>query len=158
MGRQKEMVVALTGHQYQRLASKESYVIKWMKRILEVIGEGQTDFVAICGGAAGSDELFGKVCADKKIPFKLYLPIEDYRGKELNYLKSKCQAMVVMADEWEKGLDTKRDKMMVDDCDILLAVWDGIPAGGTYQTIRYAAKQGKPVIFMPRTIFKREIL
>ena len=32
---------------------------------------------------------------------------------------------------------------MVDDCDILLVVWDGIEVGGSYLTYKYAKEKGK---------------
>ncbi len=38
---------------------------------------------------------------------------------------------------------------VVDDCDIVLAVWDGCPShvvGGTAETVAYARKLGKPLI------------
>ena len=42
-----------------------------------------------------------------------------------------------------------RDKKMVDAADICLVVWDGIPAGGTYYTMRYAEEQGKEIRYFP---------
>ena len=38
---------------------------------------------------------------------------------------------------------------MVDDCDVLLAVWDGKPWGGAYYTCRYALEKGRNVLFYP---------
>lgn len=40
---------------------------------------------------------------------------------------------------------------VVDDCDIVLAVWDGQPtsgAGGTAETVAYARERGKPLIII----------
>lgn len=39
----------------------------------------------------------------------------------------------------------KRNEFMVDNCDILIAVWDG-SRGGTYNCIKYCEKQGKEII------------
>ena len=36
---------------------------------------------------------------------------------------------------------------MVNNCDILYAVFDGIKNGGTYITVQYAEKIGKPIIY-----------
>lgn len=38
-----------------------------------------------------------------------------------------------------------RNKWMVDESDHVLALWNGQMGGGTYNTIRYALDQGKPV-------------
>ena len=42
---------------------------------------------------------------------------------------------------------------MVDNCDLLLAVWDGVEAGGTWLTVNYARKIGKPIVYYN---FKKE--
>ena len=41
----------------------------------------------------------------------------------------------------------KRNRYMVDQADVLIAVWDGSPSG-TGKTVRYAHQQGKPVIII----------
>ena len=38
---------------------------------------------------------------------------------------------------------------MVDDCDLLLVVWDGKPFGGTYITYQYALEEGKNILIYP---------
>ena len=59
-----------------------------------------------------------------------------------------------MQEEWSRGCDDIRDRFMVDNCDILLAIWDGIRAGGVWSTIQYAKSQGKPIVYIDRSIFK----
>ena len=39
----------------------------------------------------------------------------------------------------------KRNEWMVDNSDAVIAVWDGTPSG-TANTVKYAQKQGKPVL------------
>ena len=39
----------------------------------------------------------------------------------------------------------KRNEWMVDNCDAVIAVWDGAP-GGTANTVDYARKLGKSVL------------
>ena len=150
------MIIALTGHQPPRLNSRELLIYNWIESTLQIFAEGQDGNIScICGGAAGADELFAKACMKKGVPFDLYLPIESYRGKELARYKRNCRKVVAAAGEWQKGLDTKRDKMMVDNCDVLFAVWDGKPVGGAYETIQYAKKKGKMIIYLPQSIFNR---
>ena len=35
---------------------------------------------------------------------------------------------------------------MIEDCDLLLVVWDGKPNGGTYYTYTNALERGKPIL------------
>ena len=37
---------------------------------------------------------------------------------------------------------------MVDNCDVLLALWDGVERGGTWYTILYARFKGRPVVHL----------
>ena len=39
----------------------------------------------------------------------------------------------------------KRNRYMVDNSDIVIAVWDGTP-GGTENTVRYAEKLGRKIL------------
>ena len=57
--------------------------------------------------------------------------------------------IVFYAEKYNKKNYTERDKKMVDAADICLVVWDGIPAGGTYYTMRYAEEQKKEVRYFP---------
>lgn len=41
-----------------------------------------------------------------------------------------------------------RNHYMVDNCDVLIAVWDGTKKGGTYNCIKYAKKLGKRIIYI----------
>lgn len=52
-------------------------------------------------------------------------------------------------ESYDKRSYYVRDKAMVDDSDVVLAVYDGIPAGGTYATIEYAKSKGKQIIYFP---------
>ena len=56
---------------------------------------------------------------------------------------------IELSDEFYKGCDNVRDQYMVDHCDVLFAVWDGIKSGGVWSTIRKAHKAGKQIIYCP---------
>ena len=42
-----------------------------------------------------------------------------------------------------------RDRQIVDGCDVVYALYDGRPGGGTAYTVRYALSHGKQVIVIP---------
>lgn len=152
-----QLKIACTGHRTERLRGKEEVVKEWIK---DVVGHFATycyeDVMLLCGGAEGTDEIFGQMVFDKTIPpvrLALYLPCRDYRAKELAYFNEELSSKVWAYESWRRGADNRRDRMMVDDCDVLLAVWDGLEVGGTWKTIEYARKKNKIIMYIPKEIF-----
>ena len=156
-----KMKYACTGHGIERLRGKEQEVREWLrKQIVDengFYGVDEDDVLLICGGAEGTDELFGSLALDyPKMGLALYLPFHLYRVGEMMDLRNRMNEMYWVSEVWRRGVDRKRDRMMVNDCDVLLAVWDGIKKGGTWETIKYAMKKGKPIIFFPMEILYNE--
>ena len=116
-----------------------------------------------CGMASGADILFGMTSiflkAGNVIPLRIHcvLPCKDYNSshKYYNDIKLLADEWIELADEFYKGCDNVRDQYMVDNCDILLAVWDGIKSGGVWSTIRKAQKAGKQIIYCP-VVYKKD--
>lgn len=150
------MKIALTGHTTARLRGKDTEVADWLKIVLTDLFIGEEDEL-LCGGAEGADTLFGE-CAFlfPHVKLKLCLPIKGYRGHALDALKERANDIFWVSEVWDKGLNTKRDRYMVDNCDVLLAVWDGIKDGGTWRTIQYAMKKKKRIIFIDEEVFLDE--
>lgn len=86
------------------------------------------------------------------------LPCKNYNSshKYYKFLKLKASEWIELSDEFYKGCDNVRDQYMVDHCDVLLAVWDGIKSGGVWSTIRKAQKAGKKIIYCPKEILEGE--
>ena len=79
--------------------------------------------VIISGGAAGTDTFAKQFAFKNQIKFLEFLP--DYKK----------------FDDKAKHI---RDKLIVEECDKLIAFWDG-ECEGTKYTMDYAEKLGKPV-------------
>ena len=47
------------------------------------------------------------------------------------------------------GCMGRRNRYMVDRSSLLLAVYDGIPRGGTMNTLAYAMRQGVQTVILP---------
>ena len=77
----------------------------------------------IHGAALGFDTQAGQYAESVGVPVKIYPP--DYA--------------------LGKGAPLIRNREMVDICDAVVACYDGRRTGGTFYTIEYAKKQGKPV-------------
>lgn len=82
------------------------------------------DIELVNGGAYGVDTLAQRWAERHGIKYQLFIP--DYKN-------------------YGKFAPLKRDSEMVDDCDTVVAFWDGLSKGTKY-TIEYALKRGKKVI------------
>ena len=77
---------------------------------------------------------------------KKYHPFEQYLMED--------SWIYMVSEEYHKENYFIRDKYMVDNCDILLAIWDGIEFGGTYNTIEYAKQINRKILYLPQSILQ----
>ena len=49
-----------------------------------------------------------------------------------------------------------RNQYMVDNSDLVLAIWNGKESGGTWNTIKYARKQGKKIQYLMLNDFEND--
>lgn len=151
------MRIGLTGHRTERLRGKEQEVKEWLVKVIDILSEGQPTMEFLCGCADGADELFGMLAYDyPKVHLTLCKPTRGYRFGKIDKLAERANGSVYMVDNWRKGADSLRDKYIADNCDVLLAVWDGDESSGVCGTIRFAKRAGKPIIYCPKSIFKGE--
>ena len=168
------MKVALTGHRPQRLGLPEdieddawepieTWILKQLVGLYKVSKNNGEDLTGYCGMASGCDIHFGYILSvirsiEDNVKLTCVLPCKAYNASHpfYNYLESESDEWIELADEFYKGCDNARDQYMVDHCDVLLAVWDGIKSGGVWSTIRKAQKAGKQIIYCPTEILKRE--
>lgn len=128
----------------------------------------------ICGGALGIDQMAFSCCHDicKRfsnclITLELAIPFKNQSCKWFNqqdverYNSQKQEAdMVTYVDKLDKykikgyqedvyypAKMQKRNEYMVDNCDLLIAVWDG-SKGGTANCVNYAKKLNKRIIII----------
>lgn len=92
------------------------------------------------GFAQGVDQIFAKIAKDRGVPL---LNVYPHRRKFHPYeeMLNENENVVFFSDTYSKSNYILRDRYMVDNADIVLAVFDGIPAGGTWQTIEYAKQK-----------------
>ena len=122
------------------------------KAIEKFYNKGYSRFAT--GMALGPDTWFAEEVMFLPQPRELccYIP---YRGHENGWnpedqdeyrdLLKEADKIIVAGKGYTKNIMTKRDRMLVDDCDALIAVWDGKTTGGTQHTVEYARKVGVPV-------------
>lgn len=151
------MKIALTGHQPSRLRGQEELIIEWIFELFLFLICMQDKLEILCGGAEGADRLWAEFydlnCNKNRAILRIY---EGYKGQ--------CKYRQMADELWwatEKGVPLDnynfvKDCRMIDDCDILLAVWDGVEEGGTWEAIQYARKKDKPIIYCPPSIMLRQ--
>ncbi len=114
----------------------------------------------ICGSALGADA----DCAEtiirlrKKYPYIKLQIAEAYEKYGENYApKNKARYLAIMAHadsvynackQFTPWCTARRNQYMVDNADMLIAIWNGEEKGGTFNTVKYALKKGLPIRYL----------
>jgi len=113
--------------------------------------EGYTRFLS--GFAQGADLLFAGIVAELKrentaIRLGALLP---YRNRLLSQeqtfqkLIAACDEVTVLSENYTPACFHERDRALVEAASLIIAVYDGRPAGGTRYTLRCARRLGREV-------------
>jgi len=150
------MKIAITGHRPNKLGndySLTSPLLLHIKAILqEQINIYQPEFM-ISGMALGIDTLWATLAIENNIKLIAAVPFKSQhikwtiKSQEIYFdLLSKAHQMINIsgADGYNLDYMQLRNEWMVDNCDMLIAVWDGTP-GGTCNCFRYANKRNKNI-------------
>ena len=153
------MIVAFTGHRPDKLNKEYTYegpCSEFLKnKLKKVLIERQVS-KAITGMALGFDTLAALVCLELDIPLLAAIPFagqekfwpktsQDLYWKILN--NSLVERHIVSDGCYAAYKMQKRNIFMVDECQKLIAAHDG-SAGGTLNTIRYAQKIDRDIIYI----------
>ena len=156
------MKLALYGHRLDRLPfpmDSESYntleLMLW-KSVSRYVDSGYDAF--ICGATQGMGMVLGEIIAAIKGPgcagLKLICVIpyreqarkwDDVWRLRYRYLLRDSDRIIQVCDEYQARCYQKQSRYIIDQCDALLAVYDGKGKGRTSYAVEYAKKQGKPV-------------
>ena len=68
---------------------------------------------------------------------------------------SRCDKIVTLQEAYTSDCMQKRNRYMVANSDILIAVWDKRINGGTAKTVEYARSIYKPVLIIDPNIYVR---
>ena len=148
-------IVTLTGHRPQKLPCKFDLTHPWFKSYKKVLKQTLADLnpkLIITGMALGHD-MWGAMWAYKNgVEYDAYIP---FKGQEkrwnkkdrqmYHFLLSHARGVKIASEKFSYESYIIRDKWMVDDGDIVLALNSGNKSG-TNTTVEYALKKGKEVI------------
>ena len=143
------MKIGITGHRPERLNKRGKQVQKWLEETIGQISKNQSDVVLLCGMAQGVDQMAAFAALHNKIKLKCYFPYRHILKGVQEYLADRADEVRYECEKFQKTCYFKRDRRIVDDCDVLIVVWDGKKVGGTWYTYEYALKQGKDIILFP---------
>lgn len=165
--KQKRLAMAVTGRRPKQLLG--GYNLKdgpnAILRVLfeHLIDEALADYeqvVCISGMALGVDTIFAlatlkaKELHGERVKLVCAVPFTDQASKWPEKSQRLYSAILQRSDgvvntsgdkTYKARYMHQRNEWMVDNCDILLAVWEGLEEGGTYECIKYAKRKGKPV-------------
>jgi len=142
--------VAFTGHR-----NIDSFAVEYLlEKQLSEISKWHYPVLGITGGAVGVDMLAAEACADCGVPYVVILPFpfRIFTAKWSSSARARLRRIIsgavrtfVVQSTFSMGGYQRRNEIMVNHCDLLVAVWRGTP-GGTANTVRYARQVGKPII------------
>ena len=139
------MKVMVTGHRPERITGREQEIKDWLTKQVEELKPSD----CISGMARGADQIFAEVAYEKNIPLICAWPYK----RKLHPVEQKyhdyAEVNYIAFQNYQPSCYVTRDKWMVDNCDIVLAVWDGNPVGGTFDTIEYARSKYKHIYLFP---------
>jgi len=133
--------------------------------IREVLGKlrGRTGWplAAVSSAASGGDTLFSEAVLEQKIPWVALLPfpVEEFRKDFDSESWARTERALAQAAQTQIEPPTTDRKeaflacgvRTVENCDVLVALWDGAEAagrGGTAEIVAYARSQEKPLVWI----------
>lgn len=148
------MRLAVTGHRPNKLGGYSDKAASMLRGF--AIDElhryvGQKDLKVFTGMALGWDQAIAVACLHLDLPFIAHLPCNNQECKwpqqskaAYRLLLERAESVVVVSPgpyaAWKMQ---RRNQAMVDDCQELLALWNGSP-GGTANCIEYAESRFTP--------------
>lgn len=146
----KEKIVCFAGHRYefQNVGIED----KLKEEILKLINKGYTTFFD--GGKGFFDKLSASIVIELKKQYpqiKIYRILIYYHHNKDNWELPSCYDGSIMPDIEEyhpKTKITKRNEWIVYNSDILVCHIYKTNKSGAYNTLKYAKKLNKPIIYI----------
>ena len=153
----KDIIIAGTGHRPKWMPCKYDENHKWavsIKAKLKKDLKKLKPIAVISGMAIGWDTWLAEVAIDCGIPVWAYVPFKGQGGtwpkdaqKRYKQILKNAEKVIYTSEEYSKDSFFIRDERMVDDCNLVFALYNKkIQGGGTFYTVNYAKKQKRKVV------------
>lgn len=146
------MILTATGHRPDKLGGYSPAVTRELQRLAEELLYRMDPDTVITGMALGWDQAVGWAARARRIPFWAYVPFDGQdlawprqsREKYAELLSYAEKIVVCCPGGFEAYKFQLRNQRMIDDCDEVLALWNGT-SGGTANCVKYAQKKERPI-------------
>ena len=133
------------------------FKLKLARKIKGLIKQGCLYFIS--GMAMGVDIIFAEIVIKLKKKYDLQLEVaipcenqtrgwSEYYVERYNKILAKSDKISYISKNYFNGCMMKRNQYMVDNSDFVIAVYKKGTLGGTKNTIEYAVKQDKQIIYI----------
>lgn len=115
----------------------------------------------ICGGAIGADMDFADIVIGLRDNYYPHIKLEiavpcknqdlkwtDEDKERYQKILKKADTVNVLSEKYTPSCMLDRNDYMVNHSDLVIAIWNGGMRGGTFHTIKYAEKTGKPIEYI----------
>lgn len=148
------MIVAFTGHRPNKIGGYKipnpiyDHIASEIKKALKEINPER----AISGMALGVDQWAAEICVELGIPFIVAIPFvgqesiwpQDSQDKYRRLLDKAEETKIICEGGYAAKKMQIRNKWMIDNCDVLIAVWNGTN-GGTGNAVKYAQEINRKI-------------
>jgi len=155
------LFVGFTGH---RKLTAPATIARAVRDVLSNLARRTDDpLAAVSSAASGSDTIFAETAAAMELPWTLLLPFpveefkKDFADDAEGWERVTRLLPLAVRTVTEPPAETRSDAYLeagirtVDECDVLIAVWNGEEAagrGGTGDVVAYARRQQLPLIWI----------
>ncbi|GAB6857885.1 SLOG family protein [Microbacterium xylanilyticum] len=147
--------VMVTGHRPKLMsAHQQRHSRTELERVAQKLTAVYGMEVGISGMALGADTDWAHAVLNAGVPLWSFVPFpqqaelwSDAQRSEWNELRSRAAREVVVADAYSVRALHARNDAMLNDADLVVAVWDPrVTTGGTASCVRKARDRGMPII------------
>ena len=148
-----EKTCCFTGHKNltQEQAIEALHLL--IKRVNELTIKGYTHFIS--SFANDTDVLFAQIIGsfrykNKDLILEVVIPIENKLNSldKIKYALMLYNKVTVIQEQCGPECFQKRNKYMIDNSDVVVALWDEKTSKEAYNAVNYARSQGKEIIRM----------
>jgi hypothetical protein len=150
------MRVGITGHQSLKDPQAWDWVRATMRELLATMDRPLNGITCL---AMGADSVFAEVVLEHNGSIEAVLPFPECdlklqahdREAHRRLLDRASRVTVLEKKSSDEEAYLEAGKRVVDDAELIFAVWDGKPArglGGTADIVRYALEKGKEIIHL----------